>query len=335
MSMLDKPMIARARKTATAPTQPNRSNDVQGQREFCGSRSLGSWPVLTVFDRRDRGVHAAMSHMSHPAPGKMHYGKDHDGNECKHNRTLLPNWASGIGDARSGLASRVVSAIWGRARKSALPGVAKPDGLYDKLTRSPKQFFPHNADHSVPNRTNLVRSDRKTGRRNGQKRIDRSPRHPQFERLLHKSIDVLDTEEGLRSDSASRTFADAANIGRSTFYAHYTSKDHLKRGRPRSASAPIAPSIDPRMHPRPWELIAANVLGFSLAMFEHAAGHKDLLRALGRRAAVAPSALGTYSTNNFRCCTRRTCRDRQQAFPPPPSRMTLSSNMSLARTWPC
>jgi hypothetical protein len=85
--------------------------------------------VLTVFDRRDRGVHAAMSHMSHPAPGKMHYGKDHDGNECKHTEHFYPTgrpvWRCPLG-ARV----RVVSAIGARAQVSS-PGVAKPDGLYD------------------------------------------------------------------------------------------------------------------------------------------------------------------------------------------------------------
>ena len=93
---------------------------------------------------------------------------------------------------------------------------------------------------------------------------------------LHQALLSLILEKGYEAISV-EDICERANVGRSTFYAHFTSKDDLKRSglehlrrelldRHRSASASLPASTRP--------------LGFSLPMFEHARDHTHLYRAL-------------------------------------------------------
>jgi AcrR family transcriptional regulator len=82
---------------------------------------------------------------------------------------------------------------------------------------------------------------------------------------------------------------DTANVGRSTFYAHYTSKDDLRR----SSFEHLRQLLTDRQR----DALAAvdtrdRRFGFSLALFEHARDYIHLYRALARSRGGA-IALGT------------------------------------------
>ena len=95
--------------------------------------------------------------------------------------------------------------------------------------------------------------------------------------ILKKGYDAITVED----------ICEAANVGRSTFYAHYTSKDDLKRSGLESLRRQL---VDRQRHAlaTPGD-IRDRSLGFSLTMFEHARDHIDLYRALvgGRGGTVA------------------------------------------------
>ena len=92
--------------------------------------------------------------------------------------------------------------------------------------------------------------------------------HAHLALIVQKGYDTVTVEE----------ICAAANVGRSTFYAHYTDKqdlhrrglEHLRRELLERSEAARGASDDGRS-PR---------LAFSRPMFEHALGHLDLYRAL-------------------------------------------------------
>lgn len=84
---------------------------------------------------------------------------------------------------------------------------------------------------------------------------------------------------------------EAANVGRSTFYAHYTGKDDLRRSGLENLRTQLR-----EQQREAWSApgdVRDRSLGFSLTMFEHARDHLDLYKALvgGRGGAVALGAI--------------------------------------------
>ncbi|MQW60085.1 TetR/AcrR family transcriptional regulator [Sinorhizobium meliloti] len=96
--------------------------------------------------------------------------------------------------------------------------------------------------------------------------------------ILEKSYDSITVDE----------ICQKANVGRSTFYLHFTSKDDLKQSGLDHLRRELAEAATRATHSDQEN----RRLGFSLAMFEHARDHLDLYRALaGSRGGTV--ALGT------------------------------------------
>ncbi|WEX78988.1 TetR/AcrR family transcriptional regulator [Sinorhizobium numidicum] len=116
------------------------------------------------------------------------------------------------------------------------------------------------------------------------RRIDR--RVARTRKSLHRALISLILEKSYESITV-EDICQAANVGRSTFYLHYTSKDNLKRSGLDSLRRELTDKTISRQAGR-----RHGIFDFSLAMFEHAGDHIELYRALagGRGGAVA---LGT------------------------------------------
>lgn len=119
------------------------------------------------------------------------------------------------------------------------------------------------------------------------RQIDRRVARPRA--MLQQAHISLILEKGYEAITVEDIY-NAANVGRSTFYAHYTSKDDLRRSGLQHLRRELV-DRQKAARPKPGN-IGDRSLGFSLAMFGHARDHIDLYRALvGGRGGVV--ALGT------------------------------------------
>ncbi len=95
--------------------------------------------------------------------------------------------------------------------------------------------------------------------------------------MLQRALNALTLKKGYEAITI-EDICEAANVGRSTFYAHYTGKDDLKRSGLEHLRQQL---LD---HRRAALAASDNAgkrsLAFSLPMFEHAREHIDLYRAL-------------------------------------------------------
>jgi AcrR family transcriptional regulator len=116
------------------------------------------------------------------------------------------------------------------------------------------------------------------------KMIDR--RAARTRRALHQALMTLILRRGYEAITV-QDIIDEADVGRSTFYAHYTGKEDLLRSGFQFLRAELADAQ--RASPAGADGSREEPLGFSLALFEHASGYVDVYRALvgGRGGAVA------------------------------------------------
>jgi AcrR family transcriptional regulator len=115
-------------------------------------------------------------------------------------------------------------------------------------------------------------------------RIDR--RAARTRKALHQALMALILRKGYEGITV-QDIIDEADVGRSTFYAHYTGKEGLLRSGFQFLRAELADAQ--RAARLETDGSRDEPLGFSLALFEHASGYTDVYRALvgGRGGTVA------------------------------------------------
>jgi AcrR family transcriptional regulator len=106
------------------------------------------------------------------------------------------------------------------------------------------------------------------------------------QKALHGALMSLILRKGYEAITI-QDIIDEADVGRSTFYAHYTGKEDLLRSGFQTLRAELAEAQ--RTTRAKTEGSPGEPLGFSLALFDHASGYTDVYRALvgGRGGVVA------------------------------------------------
>jgi AcrR family transcriptional regulator len=112
------------------------------------------------------------------------------------------------------------------------------------------------------------------GRQMAKTAIDR--RVARSREMLHQALLSLIIEKGYEQITV-EGICERANVGRSTFYAHFTSKDDLKRGGLEHLCREL---IEQQRSASSLANTDVRGLAFTLTMFEHARDHIHLYRAL-------------------------------------------------------
>ena len=101
---------------------------------------------------------------------------------------------------------------------------------------------------------------------------------------LHQAMIALVLEKGFEAVTI-KDIVERANVGRSTFYTHYASKEDLLTGEMAELRAFLKQRQREALGRKGG--LAERCLGFSGALFEHAKGYRDVYRALlGERGSV-------------------------------------------------
>lgn len=119
-----------------------------------------------------------------------------------------------------------------------------------------------------------------SGKNHGHGGIDRRVRRTRD--ALQQALISLIVDNGYEELTIEEICA-AANVGRSTFYAHYTSKDDLKR----SAIDEHVRTLFRQHGEAPPETLEQQPVSPTLAILEHAREHRDYCRAVVRGAGAA------------------------------------------------
>ena len=105
-------------------------------------------------------------------------------------------------------------------------------------------------------------------------RIDR--RVARTRETLHQALMALIVRKGFDATTV-QDIIDEADVGRSTFYAHYTGKEDLLRSGFERLRAQLEAA---RTDGRSAAIASGRRFAFSLALFEHASGYAEVYRAL-------------------------------------------------------